>query len=415
VFVYGLWARGSSVAKNTPTKSALVYKSRPCHPPAVTQTRHHYKADRKEEVVSFRIPTSIAQNLQKWLQESPEGIDQSLSQYARSLFLQALGHRAVSAVFKSTIVDTIPDYAVVQGDAKDTLRQMNDESVDSVITSPPYWHQKDYGHRDQIGQEDTPDQYVQRLVEVFREARRVMKRTGTLWIILGDAYLKKQLLGLPWRLALALQQKGFWLRSEIVWSKPGVKPEGVSDRPTRSHETVFLFTKLADGYFYSADAIREPHTTSWALDCINKAAEQGLSGRPRNDPFSKEARRANGHRGITRAEYGLLMNPLGRNRRSVWTVNTGKFNGAHYAAAPEELVSLCIRAGCPEGGLVVDPFAGAGTTGLAAVSLGRKFLGVDLVPDYVEMATRRITARALDATASQHVQRTQTPVPVLPN
>jgi len=359
----------------------------------MSQSRRHYKADRKEHVVSFRIPSSIAQNFEGWLQESPEGIDLSLSQYARLLFLQGLGHRAVSGVFKESIVDEIPPFVVVQGDARDTLRQIKDESVDTIVTSPPYWHQKDYHHPDQIGQEDTPDHYLQRLVEVFREARRVMKRTGTLWIILGDAFRNKQLLGLPWRLALALQAEGLWLRSEIVWSKPGVRPEGVSDRPTRSHEFVFLFTKVPDGYHYDIDAIREPHTTSWSLDCISKAVQHGLTGRPRTNPFSKQIRQANGHHGITRAEYGLLMNPLGRNRRSVWTVNTGKFDGAHYAAASEELASLCIKAGCPAGGLVLDPFAGSGTTGLAAVSLGRKFLGVDLVPKFVEMANGRIDER----------------------
>jgi DNA modification methylase len=292
------------------------------------------------------------------------------------------------------------------------------------VTSPPYWGLRDYGHDGQIGLEATPEAYVARMVEVFREVRRVLREDGTCWVNLGDSYAggggfapdapcnvarremiadgdckhgafnlsqrqhtrnksggikpqgtikPKDLCGIPWRVAFALQADGWWLRQDIIWHKPNPMPESVRDRCTKAHEYVFLLTK-SERYFYDAEALREPHASS---------GKGGFS----NKESLKSVRLSASHKpSLVNAE----VNPLGRNRRSVWTVTTKPYSGAHFAVMPPDLVEPCIKAGCPEGGTVLDPFAGSGTTLAVAAELGRSAIGCELNPEYIGLAERRI-------------------------
>lgn len=293
-----------------------------------------------------------------------------------------------------------------------------DESVDCVVTSPPYWGLRDYGVAGQLGLERTPAEYVAAMADVFREVRRVLKPAGTLWLNLGDSYaaapggghgknghvvdrsasrlgvreahavnksacagLKpKDLVGIPWRVAFALQADGWWLRSDIIWSKPNPMPESVTDRPTKSHEYVFLLAK-SERYHYDAEAIKEPHARLW--DETN-----GGSWRHGKGDAARVMER--GKAGTHSGPYPL-PDPNGRNARSVWTIATQPYPGAHFATFPPELARRCILAGCPVGGLVLDPFVGSGTTVKVARELGREGIGLDVNPAYLaEQAAKRI-------------------------
>lgn len=298
------------------------------------------------------------------------------------------------------------------GNCLDVLPEIAAGSVHCCVTSPPYWGLRDYGHGDQLGLETTPDEYVANMVAVFRELRRVLRDDGTLWLNLGDCYatgagkvgdhpgggdqgarwsgreghrvrgpktqpnrmplpgLKpKDMVGIPWRVAFALQADGWWLRSDIVWSKPNPMPESITDRPTKAHEYVFLLSKSAR-YFYDAAAIRETGAGRTDLGKMDSPARLHQSGPWVRTKTEKEAN--------------------GRNRRTVWNIATRPFPGAHFAVMPPDLVEPCILAGCPEDGTVLDPFAGAGTVGMVARRLRRRFIGIELNPDYADMARRRI-------------------------
>lgn len=302
------------------------------------------------------------------------------------------------------------------GDCLEVLRTLPDESVQCCVTSPPYWGLRDYGHDGQIGLEETPEAYVSRLVAVFREVRRVLKADGTLWLNLGDSYANggpsgpqgasgdrasraftaerlgagclshglkpKDLVGIPWRVAFALQADGWWLRQDIIWHKPNPMPESVTDRCTKAHEYIFLLSK-SEKYFFDNEAMREPAT----------------KGPQRMQADLETARRrsvgpmARGEEGFNHqyADPDRVWAADGkRNRRSVWTVTTKPFNGAHFATMPTDLVEPCILAGCPEGGTVLDPFNGAATVGLVALNLQRKYLGIELNPEYCELSVKRI-------------------------
>ncbi|PWC97735.1 DNA methylase N-4 [Azospirillum sp. TSO5] len=270
---------------------------------------------------------------------------------------------------------------------------------------------RDYGVDGQIGLEQTPDEYVAKLVEVFREVRRVLRDDGTLWLNLGDSFAgggggnygsgknvvsqggqqvtnvrnrqswltaaglkSKDQIGIPWMVAFALRADGWYLRSDIVWSKPNAMPESVRDRPTRAHEFVFLLTK-SDRYLYDHEAVKEP----------------AVSDHKSGNGFKRDARLsykdADGARGNDEQWDGV--GGL-RNLRSVWTVSTKPFKGAHFATFPPDLIEPCIKAGCPAGGIVLDPFFGAGTTGLVARNLGRDCIGIELNPEYIAIAQRRL-------------------------
>lgn len=352
-------------------------------------------------------------------------------------------------------------YKLLQGNSLDVLRTLDDKSVNTVVTSPPFYGLRDYGtgrweggdpsclhvqgrngagradgkvdergqrNRDgiaaltrkackcgavrideQIGLEQTPEQYVERLVEVFREVRRVLRDDGTIWVNLGDSYagsgsggggnrkgnengqhdtfvgngvrgkvplgLKaKDLIGIPWMVAFALRADGWYLRSDIIWSKPAPMPESVQDRPTKAHEYIFLLSK-SSRYYYDLEAIREEPAN-------------GNDGTIR-----ARARTADGPMGGSNQhniEERVYDEVKGANKRSVWHVNTQPSRDKHYAAYPPKLIRPCVLAGCPEGGVVLDPFNGKGTTGMVAGALGRNYIGIDLNPEYIEMSERNL-------------------------
>ncbi len=303
---------------------------------------------------------------------------------------------------------------IICGDALTTLQTLPDASVDMCVTSPPYFGLRDYGVPGQLGLEPTPQEYVAHLVEVFREVRRVFKDTGTLWLNLGDSYAsawacsrrniiglgslengkrearpnrlgnglkEKDLIGIPWRVAFALQDDGWYLRSDIIWHKPNCMPESVKTRPTKAHEYLFLLAK-SEKYYYDANAIREPHTLAQRV----KGREPNFASHKWLPPTGTiiNNNRSGGD--------GVGFNPLGRNRRTVWTIATRPYKGAHFATFPPALIEPCIKAGCPEGGLVLDPFIGSGTTAAVANSLGRHYLGIELNAEYVRLAEERINA-----------------------
>jgi DNA modification methylase len=301
---------------------------------------------------------------------------------------------------------------ILEGDARDVLATLPAESVQCCVTSPPYFGLRDYGHDGQIGLEATPDAYVAEMVALFREVRRVLKDDGTLWLNLGDSYARtggtdkkvsetalvgstrntlqqiqnrtttaaqfgakeKDLLGIPWRVAFALQADGWYLRSDIIWHKPNPMPESVTDRPTKAHEYVFLLTKSAR-YLYDASAIAEP------------SVEPERVRRDRIGDASHEERGQH-------SAGGLFIGAQTRNARTVWSINTQPFKGAHFATMPPELAQRCILAGSRMGDTVLDPFGGAGTTGLVADRLGRDALLVELNPTYAALARERIAGDA---------------------
>jgi DNA modification methylase len=277
------------------------------------------------------------------------------------------------------------------GDSLSVLRRMDTESVDCVVTSPPYWGLRDYGVDGQLGLERTPEEYVSNMVAVFHEVRRVLRNDGTCWINIGDSYatgrmsnaLKpKDLVGIPWRLAFALQADGWYLRADIIWHKPNPMPESVTDRPAKGHEYLFLLAK-SERYFYDADAIKEAYAESslQRLATPIQDVRTGVVG----------GLRKQGEHGLRDAPTRqLAANPNGRNKRTVWTVATRPFKDAHFATFPPKLIEPCILAGCRKGGLVLDPFNGAGTTGLVSVEHGRRYIGIELNREYARMSRARI-------------------------
>jgi site-specific DNA-methyltransferase (adenine-specific) len=275
--------------------------------------------------------------------------------------------------------------AVVHGDALKTLRTWPDELVDCIVTSPPYWRQRDYqGRKGQVGQEASPEKYVERLRAVFAECRRVLKPTGTAWLVIGDKYDDGRQLGLPWRVALALIDDGWILRADCIWHKPNAMPSSAKSRPTTDHEYVFFFTKSPD-YYYDADAIREPHVT-FSENSKMRGGRRHFGVRGGTPEAGKNGGSLNLHDG----RWDQAFHPLGRNKRTVWSIPLGKFRGAHFAVFPESLVETCIQAGCPAGGLVLDPFLGSGTTAVVARRLGRHYLGIDRAAEYCAMARARL-------------------------
>lgn len=274
--------------------------------------------------------------------------------------------------------------SILCGDSRHVLQGLPAESVHSIVTSPPYFGQRDYQHDLQIGREESPEVYIQRLVAVFSEARRVLRPDGTLWLNLGDKYDRSRLLGLPWRLALALADDGWLLRSDIVWHKPNAMPSAVKNRPTTDHEYLFLFSRETE-YYYDGDAIREPHVT-FSETSKMKGGRRHFGHRGGTPEQGKNGGQANLHDG----RWDQAFHPLGRNKRTVWSVPLGKFRDAHFAVFPPDLIRPCIKAGSPEGGVVLDPFFGAGTVGVVALELRRRYVGIELNPDYVALAQRRL-------------------------
>ena len=357
---------------------------------------------------------------------------------------------------------------IIQGDCLEVLKTLPDQSVQTIVTSPPYYGLRDYGtakweggstecdhletndtrdpkitkqtqnagtskigyktvcHKcgairidSQIGLEPTPDEYVAKLVSVFRECRRVLRDDGTLWLNLGDSYAgsgcgtndyrteasrsinksdkmftktppqqkiigngykPKDLIGIPWRVAFALQADGWYLRSDIIWSKPNPMPESVKDRPTKAHEYIFLLAK-SQRYYYDAEAVKEKvgEPTRRAKTFRNGGDYTGGNSFY-NDSKKEKDSHGDGHESLE-----------GRNKRSVWTVTTKPYREAHFATFPPDLIEPCVLAGCPAGGVVLDPFNGSGTTGAVALKHGRDYIGIELNPEYIELTMKRLS------------------------
>lgn len=336
---------------------------------------------------------------------------------------------------------------ILEGDCRSTLAQIAPESVNCCVTSPPYFGLRDYGVTEQIGLEETPSAYVDQLVFLFREVRRVLRNDGTLWLNLGDSYANdakwggssggkhvkalhgntgigrgkkttglkpKDLMGIPWRVAFALQADGWYLRSDIIWAKPNCMPESVTDRPTRSHEYIFLLSK-SERYFYDSEAIKEPgiYADITGMDITGFKDAEGFEGKhgrrisggltggayspPGQTPHGNA--RKNKQRGHSRKHSGFndrwdameKTEQCGgmRNKRDVWTVPLANYAEAHFATFPPDLIRPCILAGSPAGGTVLDPFGGSGTTGMVALQEGREAILCELNPEYVTLIRQR--------------------------
>lgn len=279
---------------------------------------------------------------------------------------------------------------ILCGDAGEVLKSLPAAMADCVVTSPPYFRQRDYeGNSRQVGLEEAPSQYVERLVAIFHELRRVLKPSGTLWLVIGDKYDDGELLGMPWRVALALKDDGWRLRGDCIWHKPNAMPSSAKTRPTVDHEYIFFFTAGPD-YFYDADAIREPHVT-FGENSKMRGGRRHFFQRGSTPEAGKNGGDSNLHNG----RWDQAFHPLGRNKRTVWSIPLSKFRDAHFAVFPEPLVETCIKAGCPADGLVLDPFGGSGTTAVVAQRLGRDYLGIDCVEEYCAMAKKRLDERLL--------------------
>tara|TARA_R100000808_G_scaffold2414_2_gene9659 strand:+ start:804 stop:1721 length:918 start_codon:yes stop_codon:yes gene_type:complete len=289
---------------------------------------------------------------------------------------------------------------VIEGDVREVLKTLDDESVQCVVTSPPYWGLRDYGVDDQLGLEATPEEYVANMVSVFQEVKRVLRKDGTVWLNLGDSYSSggretttnqtlrggkdygvtrpkpnksikpKDLVGIPWRVAFALQEDGWYLRSDIIWNKPNPMPESVTDRPTKSHEYIFLLTK-SKKYYYDHGAIKE----KGEYPAGTRAAK------------ASDARSSMGFVNSRPPEYKIYDGT--RNKRSVWKITTKPYSEAHFATFPTELPETCIKAGTKRGDVVLDIFAGSGTTLRVASKLGRKGIGIELNPEYIKILKKR--------------------------
>lgn len=277
-------------------------------------------------------------------------------------------------------------YSIVTDNAASALAQLEDCSIQMTVTSPPYFNLRKYTTDDgnEIGRESEVSDYVQHLVEVFDILHEKTRDDGLFFLNLGDTYRNGSLLGIPWRVALALSDRGWILRSDIIWKKPNAMPSSVKNRPTTDHEYIFMFAKSKD-YYYDQDAIREPHVTFTEKSRMKggRAHFGKRGGTPEN---GKNA----GSKNLHDARWDQAFHPLGRNKRTVWEIPLGKFRGAHFAVFPEKLVETCILAGSSKGSLVCDPFLGSGTTGVVALRLGRDFFGCDISSEYTAMAEKRV-------------------------
>ncbi|MEA4823320.1 MAG: site-specific DNA-methyltransferase [Clostridiaceae bacterium] len=334
---------------------------------------------------------------------------------------------------------------IYNADCLEGLHRLPDQCVHCCITSPPYYGLRDYGVEGQIGLEETPEAYITRLVKVFREVRRVLRDDGTLWINIGDSYAgsgkggasypdnakkykqgtnhgmigqvattgigkgnckPKDLIGIPWMLAFALRADGWYLRQDIVWAKPNPMPESVTDRCTKSHEYLFLLSK-SPKYYYDAKSISEPVAESTIKrldqDIDSQKGSDRVPGK-KNGAMKACAPRYGGSKYTadpesfyrTKSGNAYDFKPT-RNKRDVWTVSTQPFKGAHFATFPQKLIEPCILAGCPIGGVVLDPFMGSGTTAVVALKHERHYIGIEISQDYCEIALNRISETAVSA------------------
>lgn len=330
-------------------------------------------------------------------------------------------------------------HRILVGDCIEMMRTLPDQSVHTCITSPPYFGLRDYGVDGQIGLEASPREFIESLVAVFREVRRVLRDDGTIWVNMGDSYAgswgahgrddmglgtsslsarqvaasarkkkkanhggfkPKDLMGMPWRLAFALQDDGWYLRQDIVWAKPNPMPESIKDRCTKAHEYLFLLSK-SPRYYFDQDAIREPARAQAAPESASK-----------RNSFARETKYTDGEHGQT-AQHRTGRDDVDydetRNKRSVWTVATASFKGAHFATFPPDLIRPCVLAGSPRGGMVLDPFGGAGTTALVAMQEGRQSVICELNPEYAALARQRLDTAWIEGAAQMDFLLDQSP------
>lgn len=277
---------------------------------------------------------------------------------------------------------------ILLGDVREACAAIPDSFVQSIITSPPYFGHRKYSedspNENEVGREKTLDEYINNLVLCFEAIKPKLKDSGLLWLNLGDTYRNKALLGVPWRVAFALQDSGWILRSDIIWKKPNAMPSSVKDRPTTDHEYIFLLSKTAN-YFYNSDAIREPHVT-FSENSKMKGGRNHLGKRNGTPENGKNRGNSNLHNG----RWDQAFHPKGRNKRTVWEIPLSKFREAHFAVYPEKLVEICLLASTQENDTVLDPFAGSGTTGIVAKKNNRNFIGIELVEKYQIMAQKRL-------------------------
>ena len=305
------------------------------------------------------------------------------------------------------------------GNSLDILQEMPEKSIHCCVTSPPYFALRNYQNDEQIGQEETPEEFVENLVEVFRGVKRVLRDDGTLWLNIGDTYSRgnrgkvvppagvaatknddikygdletpklnshptikqKDLIGIPWRVAFALQADGWYLRSEIIWHKPNPMPESVKDRPTRAHEHIFLLTKN-EKYYYDAESIK----TDANPEAAKRAKRKNFAHHRKTDEWA-EGSGMQPHSGFDK-EYTKA------NKRDVWSVPVKTYRGAHFATYPPDLIEPCVLAGCPVDGVVLDPFSGAATTGVVACQKNRNYIGIELNPEYAKLSEDRLSKEA---------------------
>ncbi len=306
------------------------------------------------------------------------------------------------------------------GDVREELNKVEEKSVQAIITSPPYWGLRDYEQPDQIGQEPHPEDFVKNIVSLASQLKRVLKDDGTFWLNLGDTYFgakgghwssdnsvtndntgtkyrehrkappkhpylkTKDLVGVPWKVAIALQEDGWYLRNDIIWVKPNPMPEAVKDRFAKSHEHIFLLSK-SKKYYFDYEAVLEPYTeplNRYGGSTFKEVAESKYLGKT-------DQKNLQNYANIKRVGNDCRPNPNGKTRKDVWKINTSQFKGAHFAVFPEEIPKLCIQAGTKKGDIVLDPFMGSGTTAVMATRLGRKWIGIELNPEYAEIIKDR--------------------------
>ena len=278
--------------------------------------------------------------------------------------------------------------SVLLGDVRSVCLNIPDDFVQSIITSPPYFGHRKYSGDDvcnnEIGTEKSLEEYIDNLVSCFEAIKPKLKNSGLLWLNLGDTYRNKELLGVPWRVAFALKDSGWILRSDVIWKKPNAMPSSVKDRPATDHEYIFLFSK-SKNYYYDADAIREPHVTF-----TEKSKMRGGRNHFGKKDGTPEQGKNSGNQNLHDGRWDQAFHPKGRNKRTVWEIPLGKFREAHFAVYPERLVEICLLASTRRNDVVLDPFTGSGTTGVVSIKNGRRFIGIELVKTYQQMAQNRI-------------------------
>jgi DNA modification methylase len=289
-------------------------------------------------------------------------------------------------------MDNIQTNQIITGDCLSVLKTLPNNSIHCCVTSPPYYFLRDYETEGQIGREDTPEEYIRRLLDVFREVRRVLRADGTFWLNIADTYCKctkqgykkKDMFGIPWRVALALRHDGWYLRSDVIWVKGNTLPESVKDRCTRCYEHIFLLSK-SEKYYYDHIGIAEPvkPATITQMNHARGQSQKYAGGIP--GQLMQSINKPRGARSIPEDQI-----PTHRNKRDVWYINTAPYKGAHFATFPLKLAETCILAGCPVDGIVLDPFFGSGTAGLAAKQNNRHYIGIEINPNYCKLAEARI-------------------------